>query len=748
MTTETESAAQIVPIDYSERVSNIRDPRLYSEILRYLISKGGSTNRQAVFDHLDSKFTFSEELLEINKRNGQTRWWTSVQFHLVALRRAGFFERSGGKWKVTEEGRQYAIIDPDDMFEETLARYSRGIKDIASVNTWRVKANEDWSKFLEQGFVGCGWRSVGNTSTMSTREIEERAKSLREDGKNIGKGAARQIRYMRDMPTGATVIATDGFDTILGIGRVTGPYYFTENNPLSHRRPVEWLDTTPRRLDKQKWKHRIQPLGNDFMDLIDQRSQSLSDSIRSKCHYWTVTAGTTPQEWKIFQERSIISCNFYVDQLPVDVTGWSLEEIYETMRASNPDGPKPNNNALGLYNFANVMSPGDVLIAKSGSKTILGIGVVKSDYQYFDDETNPDYSHIREVDWVSTSTFEAASQMARKSLTDVTQWTGFASRLAKPSPDWNSVKPLFEHDLSSGEGETSPIPPSRRVADSSFLSEEESKEVLHLLKTKRNLILQGAPGTGKTYLARQIAKALTAGGTESEKQWELVQFHQSYGYEDFIEGFRPDMEGKFTIRDGIFKKFCRRAASNPDSTYVFIIDEINRGNLSRILGELMVLLEHDKRDPEFAMQLAYSGNDDDSFYVPANVMILGLMNTADRSLAVVDYALRRRFGFYTLPPRYGTSDFADHLVDMGISDKCLARINTIMTSLNSEISNSKALGRGFVIGHSFFCPRESVVQDEDTWVNQVLRYEIQPLLEEYCGTQQALLGRLQAILDS
>ena len=148
------------------------------------------------------------------------------------------------------------------------------------------------------------------------------------------------------------------------------------------------------------------------------------------------------------------------------------------------------------------------------------------------------------------------------------------------------------------------------------------------------------------------------------------------------------------------------------------------------------------------MQLAYSGNEDDSFYVPANVMILGLMNTADRSLAVVDYALRRRFGFYTLPPRYGTSDFADHLVDMGISDKCLARINTIMTSLNSEISNSKALGRGFVIGHSFFCPRESVVQDEDTWVNQVLRYEIQPLLEEYCGTQQALLGRLQAILDS
>ena len=748
MTTKTETQTQVVPIDYTEVVTHVKDARLYSEILRFLISKGGSTNRQTVGDHLASKFTFTNELKETGKSHGHARWWTSVNFHLITFRRAGFFERSGGKWKITEEGRQYATIDPEELLEISRTRYSRGINDVASVHTWRVKANDDWGKYIEEGFVGCGWRSVGNVSSMSTSEIEERTNALRENGKNIGKGAARQIRYMRDMPVGATVIATDGLDTIVGIGRVTGPYYFTEDSSLGHRRPVEWLDTTPRTLARQKWKDRIQPLDDDFLDLIDQRSQSLSDSIQAKCKFWTVTAGSTPAEWHVFQDRCIISSDFNVEHLPIDVTGWSLEEIYEAMRAANPDGPKPRNNALGLFNFANMMSPGDVLIAKTSSKSILGIGVVKSGYQFIDDDDITDYPHLREVEWVSTTPFEASSQMARKSLTDVTPWPGFASKLTQPSPDWEKIKPLFAHDLPGEDGEASAILPHRRVADSSFLSIEESQELLDLLRAKRNLILQGAPGTGKTYLARQIAKALTAGGNEPEKQWELVQFHQSYGYEDFIEGFRPDHEGKFKIRDGIFKTFCRRATSDPESTYVFIIDEINRGNLSRILGELMVLLEHDKRDPEFAMQLAYSGNEDDCFYVPANVLILGLMNTADRSLAVVDYALRRRFGFYTLPPRYATSDFADHLSDMGISDKCLATINTIMTSLNTEIANSKALGRGFVIGHSFFCPRESVIQDEDAWVNQVLKYEIRPLLEEYCGTQQTLLERLLTITGS
>ncbi len=748
MTASTETQTEVVPIDYTETVTNARDPRLFTEVMRFLVSKGGSAKRKDVGDHLADVFTFTSALDEIPKNRTQTRWWTSVNFHMIAYKRAGYFSRAHGLWKITEQGRAVAILSPEDLHALAVSKYHhRGIRDVASINLWRMKANDDWKIFQSQGMASCEWESVGDISSLSIRELEECVEKGRDEGAKYNRGVARQLRYMRDMPIGSTIIATDGHDTIVGIGRVTGAYYYTDDSRLAHRRPVDWLDTNIRKIEHQKWKHRIEPLEDDFLDLIDQRSQPLADSIQAKCKYWTVTAGSTPAEWQVFQKYSIISSDFNVEDLPVDVTDWSLEEIYEAMRAANPDGPKPSNNALGLYNFANMMSSGDVLIAKTGSKSILGIGVVKSEYQYLDDDDDTDYPHRREVEWVSTTPFEAASQMARKSLTDVTPWPGFASRLVQPSPEWEKIKPLFAPDLPGEDGEASAIPPHRRVADSSFLSVEESQELLNLLRTKRNLILQGAPGTGKTYLARHIAKALTAGGHDPEKQWELVQFHQSYGYEDFIEGFRPDHEGKFKIRDGIFKTFCRRATSDPESTYVFIIDEINRGNLSRILGELMVLLEHDKRDPEFAMQLAYSGNEDDCFYVPANVLILGLMNTADRSLAVVDYALRRRFGFYTLPPRYATSDFADHLSDMGISDQCVARINSIMTSLNTEIANSKALGRGFVIGHSFFCPRESVIQDEDAWVNQVLQYEIKPLLEEYCGTQQTLLERLLTIIE-
>ncbi|MBG79798.1 MAG: hypothetical protein CMJ39_03685 [Phycisphaerae bacterium] len=748
MTTETDTATPRVPIDFGPVVTSIRDPRLGAELLRFLVSKGGSASRKEVKDHFGETFTFSPELDVIPEGKTKKKWWVSLQFNIIALVRAGFFERSGGRWRITEEGRGHAFTDPEDIAEISRNRYNRGIQDVASVKTWRVKANENWNQYLDEGFVGCGWSTVGNINKMSISDIEDQTKSLREDGEKVGKGAARQLRYMRDMPIGSMVIATDGMDTVVGIGRVTGPYFYTEEGPLAHRRAVEWLNTTPLKVEKQKWKHRIQPIDQSFLDELQKRLGSGQDPLQTKRQYWTISADQNSDQWRNFIVQGVVAADFSFQELSGDVTDWQLEEIYEAMRSADPEGPKPTNNALGLFNFANKMKVGDILIAKTGSQSILGVGVVTSDYEYQEDASNQDYAHVRQVDWVSKTPFEAPCRMAGKSLTDVTPWPGFASRLVEPSPDWEKLKPFFQDDQPDADGDEPTIPPHRRVSDASFLSSDESQELLHLLRTKRNMILQGAPGTGKTYIARQIAKALTASGSDPDKQWELVQFHQSYGYEDFIEGFRPDQDGNFKLRDGIFKTFCRRAASDPDSTYVFIIDEINRGNLSRILGELMVLLEHDKRDPEFAMQLAYSGNEDDCFYVPANVMILGLMNTADRSLAVVDYALRRRFGFYTLPPRFDTPDFAEHLADKGVSDPCVSRIKRIMTSLNHEISESKALGRGFVIGHSFFCPRDSVVEDEMNWVNQVLRYEIQPLLEEYCGTQQALLERLQAIIES
>ena len=212
----------------------------------------------------------------------------------------------------------------------------------------------------------------------------------------------------------------------------------------------------------------------------------------------------------------------------------------------------------------------------------------------------------------------------------------------------------------------------------------------------------------------------------------MVQFHQSYAYEDFVQGYRPTDEGGFSLKDGVFHRFCERARANPDSPHVFIIDEINRGNLSRIFGELLMLIEADKRSEDYAVALIYS---DKRFHVPENVFILGMMNTADRSLALVDYALRRRFAFETLEPAYGTeygrTAFKKYLVEEKSADLDLVtRISDRMGKLNETIRNDKELGRGFQIGHSYFVPGKGD-EPSDGWYKHIVDTQIAPLLREY-----------------
>ena len=260
-----------------------------------------------------------------------------------------------------------------------------------------------------------------------------------------------------------------------------------------------------------------------------------------------------------------------------------------------------------------------------------------------------------------------------------------------------------------------------------FIDLNAAKRILTVWRSKKNLVLQGPPGVGKTFAARRLAVALI--GNEAPDQIGFVQFHQSYSYEDFIQGYRPTTEG-FELRNGRFFDFCRQAAENDNETYVFIIDEINRGNMSKIFGELMLLIEADKRGPQWEMPLAYS-EASEKFFVPENVYLLGLMNTADRSLAVVDYALRRRFGFIDLRPQYESSRFQKHLKNNGISNRLINLIKQQLGDLNREIEGDQNLGRGFCIGHSFFCGTKDESLTEDDWYQLIIETEILPLLEEY-----------------
>lgn len=278
--------------------------------------------------------------------------------------------------------------------------------------------------------------------------------------------------------------------------------------------------------------------------------------------------------------------------------------------------------------------------------------------------------------------------------------------------------------------------------DKPFISEEKFNEVVELLFRKKNIILQGAPGVGKTFLARKVAYQLI--GQMKDENIETVQFHQSYSYEDFMQGIRPTTSGEFKVRNGIFYNFCERAKENAEETYVFIIDEINRGNLSKVFGELMMLIESDKRSPRYALKLTYSEEENLKFYVPENVYIIGCMNTADRSIAIVDYALRRRFAFCPIEPELGESFKA--FLCSELSKEFVNKICDKLNRVNSIIRETSSLGIGLEIGHSYFCQISSV-DDENEWWKSICKYELFPYLQEICFENEELCNELCNILS-
>ena len=251
-----------------------------------------------------------------------------------------------------------------------------------------------------------------------------------------------------------------------------------------------------------------------------------------------------------------------------------------------------------------------------------------------------------------------------------------------------------------------------------FISAGDYEKLENLLQRKKNLILQGAPGVGKTFAAKRLAYAMM--GEKDEDRIMQVQFHQNYSYEDFVMGYKPNDKGGFELEDGIFYQFCKRAANDSERKYFFIIDEINRGNLSKIFGELLMLIENDYRNKP--IQLAYKK--DDEFAVPSNLYIIGMMNTADRSLAMIDYALRRRFSFFEMKPGFENPVFKEDISKK--ADSQLDNLVKAIIELNKVIEKDDSLGSGFCIGHSYLCKL-----GDDYDLENIVEYDIIPMLREY-----------------
>lgn len=305
-------------------------------------------------------------------------------------------------------------------------------------------------------------------------------------------------------------------------------------------------------------------------------------------------------------------------------------------------------------------------------------------------------------------------------------WESDGSRMEKSSREQGDLREALEGGRETASTEVKQYSLEEGLRDL-LMERTQFRRIVDLLESRKNLILQGPPGVGKSFVAKRVAWILV--GRKDPACVQLVQFHQSYSYEDFVQGFRPTERGGFTLRRGVFFELCERARLASERKFVLVIDEINRGNLSRIFGELLMLIEADKRDSEFATVLTY-GSADEPFFVPENLYILGLMNTADRSLAIVDYALRRRFAFETLEPAYDTRAFRARLEEEGIDSDLVNRIDKKFSDLNQTIRKDKDLGAGFEIGHSYFMQDQEINFDED-WYIRILDSQIEPLLKEY-----------------
>lgn len=434
------------------------------------------------------------------------------------------------------------------------------------------------------------------------------------------------------------------------------------------------------------------------------------DSNVKETDYWIYSPGDNASMWDEFSKLGLMGIGW--DDIGCSIKDFATkQDIKDHMKKVYGPQYSYKNDAHCLWQFANEIKVGDIVFAKKGMHKIIGKGVVTSDYVY--DTDRQKYIHVRKVDWQNIGEWEhPGGQAVMKTLTNITPYNDYVQNLLA----------LFAEDVKEEIPQETeikyPTYTKDDFLDEVFMDEENYDTLVELLDAKYNIILQGAPGVGKTFAAKRLAYSIM--GEKDTSRVSMVQFHQSYSYEDFIQGYRP-IDNGFKLESGSFYKFCKAAEIDNERPYFFIIDEINRGNLSKIFGELMMLIESDKRGEK--LKLLYK---DEWFTVPKNVRIIGMMNTADRSLAMMDYALRRRFAFFDFAPAFSSDGFKKYIADK--NNEKLGKLIEVVENLNVAISNDESLGDGFRIGHSYFCTTKEIT---DGWLKSVVEYEVIPLLKEY-----------------
>ena len=450
----------------------------------------------------------------------------------------------------------------------------------------------------------------------------------------------------------------------------------------------------------------------DFFDLVKAYKDVVAKNLdftydkNFKKNHWVIACGINSNQWDNFKNNNLIAIGW--DNLGDLSKFKSKKEIFDKLKHERSEGdPDPRNDALCCYDFVNSMKVNDLVFVKKGTSKLVAYGKIIGDYKY--DENLSEYRNIRSVEWINIKENEI-DPITGKTLTNFNKYPETVEKYLKLMANDNN-KDLELNELKD-----------------TFFSEEFFNNIIDTLKVKKNIILQGPPGTGKTFISKKLAERITG----KKENIFSIQFHQSYSYEEFVVGYKPNSEGNFALQKGSLIQICEKAKQNENENFVMFIDEINRANISKVFGELLSLIENDKRGPENAVKILYSENDI-NFYIPSNLYFICAMNTADRSLKMVDYALRRRFSFFEFKPEFDKPEFKNFLKDKNVNAKTIDRIVNNISKVNQQISDDNfELGDGYCIGHSYFCPKgNSSDSFGDQWYEQIIEYEIKPLINEY-----------------